>query len=208
MLQKLKVALILGLVLSFMMGAVGVHAQRATPTPRPRPDQTDDPTAADKLPGTIMGSVYQDVNSDGVCYNTGVAGEGPIANVTVQFVNSDGGIVIDQYSDPNGNFGLYQAGQSYWKLTALPSAEWRVTSQNPLYAPLDEDNRAVTGLVFCVQKASTYRAPTTGSVLLPVAGAPAQTTTTGTPLNLLAFVGLAFIAIGWGLRLRQNRNSA
>lgn len=204
--HKLKVALLLGLLLSLMVGVVGANAQRATPTPRPRPGQ--DNGGGTELPGTIMGSVYQDVNSDGLCYNTGVAGEGPLTGVTVQFVNSDGGIIIDQYSDPNGNFGLYQAGQSYWKVTAMPSSEWRVTSQNPLYAPIDADNRSVTDVIFCVQKASTYRAPSGGSVLLPVAGAPAQQAQTGTPFNLFAFIGLAFIALGFGLRWRQNRIEA
>lgn len=118
----------------------------------------------EKTTGAIQGVVHQDMNGDGKCVNTGVSGEGPVANVNVEFVSSDAQTILTMYSSPDGAFGLFAAGFSYWKLTAKPTAEWVVTSPNPQYAPLGPDNYAVSGLVFCVQKAGQAK------VVLPQSG--------------------------------------
>ena len=51
--------------------------------------------------GTIQGVVYQDVNGDGVCVDTGVQGEGPVENVDVEFVSSDEETIIIQIYTAN-----------------------------------------------------------------------------------------------------------
>ena len=45
--------------------------------------------------GAINGAVYRDINGDGVCVNTGVEGEVPVAGVPIEFVSSDEAVVIN-----------------------------------------------------------------------------------------------------------------
>ena len=151
--------------------------------------------------GTIQGVVYQDVNGDGVCVDTGVQGEGPVENVDVEFVSSDEETIITLYTDIHGKYGLYAAGQSYWRVTAKANADWVVTSENPLYAPLDNDNRAVTDVNFCVQKANAI---ITGSaaVILPESGAAHNNLTT-----IALFTGLAFTLAGLALEWRRRQQA-
>lgn len=154
--------------------------------------------------GTIQGVVYQDVNGDGKCVDTGVAGEGPVENVNVEFVSSDEKTIITLYTDIYGKYGLFAAGQSYWRVTAKPNADWVVTSKNPLFAPLDDDNRAVTGVNFCVQKANAVNAVIIGSaaVILPQSGAAHSNLTT-----IALFTGLAFTLAGLALEWRRRQQA-
>ncbi len=145
--------------------------------------------------GTIMGVIHEDVNGDGKCVNTGVAGEAPVANVNVEFVSSDEQTVLTMYSSADGAFGLYAAGYSYWRLTAKPAADWVVTSQNPIYAPVDAQNPAVSGLFFCVQKATKAR------VVLPASGAPVSAGV----LAVTAVTGLSLILSGAILEIRRRQ---
>lgn len=144
--------------------------------------------------GTIMGVVYEDINGDGKCVNTGVAGEVPVANVDVEFVSSDEKTVLTMYSSPDGAFGLYAAGFSYWRLTAKPAAAWVVTSENPIYAPIDAQNPAISGLFFCVQKAAKAR------VVLPASGDPIG----AGPLAATAVAGLTLMLGGAVLEIRRR----
>ena len=145
--------------------------------------------------GTIMGVIYEDVNGDGRCVNTGVAGEVPVANVDVEFVSSDEKTVLTMFSSKDGAFGLYAAGFSYWKLTAKPTADWVVTSENPIYAPIDAQNTAVSGLFFCVRKASQAR------VVLPVSGDPVSAGVLATT----AVSGLSLLLAGVTLEIRRRK---
>lgn len=147
-----------------------------------------------KTTGAIQGVIYEDVNRDGVCVNTGVAGEGPVADVNVEFVSSDEQTVLTMYSSPDGAFGLFAAGFSYWRLTAHPGSDWVVTSENPIYAPIDSGNPAITGLYFCVQKSST------AAVVLPKSGDPVSSGW----LAGAAVTGLAMFLSGMGLTLRRR----
>jgi hypothetical protein len=151
--------------------------------------------------GTIQGVVYQDVNGDGKCVDTGVVGEGPVENVNVEFVSSDEDTIITLYTDIHGKYGLFAAGHSYWRVTAKPNADWVVTSVNPLYAPLDNDNRVVTGVNFCVRKAN---AVTYGSaaVILPQSGAAHNNLTV-----IILFAGLAFTGVGLTLEWRRRQQA-
>jgi hypothetical protein len=151
--------------------------------------------------GTIQGVVYQDVNGDGKCVDTGVEGEGPVENVDVEFVSSDEETIITLYTDVYGKYGLYAAGHSYWRVTAKPNADWIVTSENPLYAPLDNDNRVVTDVNFCVQKANAV-ITSSAAVILPVSGAAHNNLTT-----LVLFAGLAFTLVGITLEWRRRQQA-
>jgi hypothetical protein len=156
--------------------------------------------AQEKL-GTIQGVVYQDVDGDGKCVDTGVEGEGPVENVDVEFVSSDEKTIITLYTDIYGKYGLFAAGSSYWRVTAKPNADWVVTSENPLYAPIYDDSLVQTDVNFCVQKAN---AVTTGSaaVILPVSGAAHNNLTT-----IVLFAGLAFTLVGVTLEWRRRQQA-
>ena len=149
--------------------------------------------------GTIQGVIYQDVNGDGKCVNTGVEGEGPVENVNVEFVSSDEKTIITLYTDVHGKYGLYAAGHSYWQVTAKPNADWVVTSENPLYAPLDDDNRAVTDVNFCVRKANAVITGGTAAIILPVSGAAHNNLTT-TALSTGFFFILTGLVMEWRRR--------
>lgn len=195
--SKLKICLLIALMASFLLSAV-VHAQvpRPTPTNEARVP-TNVPSTDSSARGTIRGSVYQDVNGDGKCVDTGVAGEGPVQGVNIEFVSSDKATVITLYSGDDGTYGLVAVGQSYWGVTAKPGAQWVVTSQKTLYAPVYPDNLVVTGINFCVQKATSAKV-----VFLPQSGAPANPL-----LSYIAFIGIGFIALGVGLQLRPRRQA-
>ncbi len=150
--------------------------------------------------GTIQGVVYQDVNGDGKCLDTGVEGEGPVENIDVEFVSSDEKTIITLYTDIYGKYGLYAAGHSYWRVTAKPNADWVVTSENPLYGPIDNDNLVVTDVNFCVQKAGTVFTGGTAAIILPVSGASHNNFTT-----IALFTGLLLILAGLALKWRRQQ---
>ena len=148
--------------------------------------------------GTIQGRVYEDVNGDGQCVNTGVEGENPIEGIDVRMTSSDRETVITHYSGPEGIYGLAAAGYSNWEVTVLPPAGWVVTSEPTLYVPIYEDSLADTNVNFCLQRVDTHNA----RIILPQSGA-----TTSTNLVWAAFAGLAFIMMGLGLAWRQRQIS-
>jgi hypothetical protein len=143
--------------------------------------------------GTIQGYVYEDVNGDGNCIDTGVAGENPIENVTVELVSSDGQTILNFTTGPDGRYGSYATGHSYWAVTAKPDATWVVTSAKTRYAPLDDDNRAVTGVNFCLQRGATGKVV----ALLPVSGAAWGMN----GVTAVAFMGLGLFLFGFFLHL-------
>ena len=75
-------------------------------------------------------------------------------------------------------------------------ADWVVTSANPIYAPIDADSPAVSGLIFCVQKASTVR------VVLPQSGALGGAGL----LAATAVLGTTTLATGLFLQLRRRND--
>ncbi|MCB9421219.1 MAG: hypothetical protein H6667_15565 [Ardenticatenaceae bacterium] len=150
--------------------------------------------------GTIQGVVYQDVNGDGKCVNTGVEGEGPAENINVEFVSSDEKTIITLYTDMYGKYGLFAAGHSYWRITAKPNADWVVTSQNPLYAPLDDDNRVVTDVNFCVQKANAVTTFGSAAVILPQSGAAHSNL-----MTIVSVLGVALVLVGLVLEWRRRQ---
>ncbi|MCA9874499.1 MAG: hypothetical protein KC441_12610 [Anaerolineales bacterium] len=164
--------------------------------------------------GSIRGAVYQDVNGDGKCVDTGVAGEGPVKDVNLEFVNTGGDWTVNLYSGENGTFGLVAAGFGYWRVTAQPNSEWYVTSQNPVYVAIDEDKPLAVDVVFCVSRGLYYPIVPVYPVypvqplpaVLPESGAAASTTG-GWGTAIFAFVGLSFLAVGAGLEWQRRRRA-
>jgi hypothetical protein len=185
--KVLVVSMVLLLALALMVSVVGAQSSEQ---------------------GSIRGAVYQDVNGDGKCVNTGVAGEGPVANVNLEFVNSDGAYTIHLHSGENGTYGLVAAGFGYWRVTAQPSSEWVVTSQNPVYAAIDRDKPLVLDVNFCVAKGLYYPIVPVFPVhpiqplpaVLPESGAPA-----GGNMGTAVFALFALGLIGTGLGLEWRR---
>ena len=168
--------------------------------------------------GTIRGSVYQDVNGDGLCVNTGVAGEEAVAGVSLEFVSSDGNHTVHLYTGEDGTYGLANAGFSNWKVTATPNSDWVVTSVNPLYANINNDNPEALDVNFCVAKVGYWTGPVypvqpiypggqvAPSVVLPESGAPAVASNyTALLTAVVALGGLAFIMLGVGLEVKRRR---
>ena len=218
MLQRKKLGLF-GLLFSILCwgSLLSVEAQdpRPTPTiePYPNPLPTTTPRATPDIPlptpppdaaqasgerGTIQGMVYQDVDGNGQCVNTGVTGEGPVAGVDIKFVSSDEQTVLTLQSGPDGIFGLAAAGYSYWGVTAVPGPEWIVTSEETLNVPLYEDSRVATDINFCVQAVQSLAAP----IFLPAAGGSGAMPL----LNLALIAGLLLMVTGAGIYWRQNRS--
>jgi hypothetical protein len=143
--------------------------------------------------GTIQGVVYEDVNGDGQCVNTGVPGEGPVEGVNIEFISSDRETIITLHSGPHGIFGLFAAGYSYWEVHARPGPEWVVTSENPRSAPIYADNLVQTNINFCVRKAAHV------PIVLPASGQA----NAGWLTAVAALIGFSFI--GSGLVLHKRR---
>ncbi len=189
----IKICVMIGL---FLLLVEVAQAQETRPTPTNVPVSSGSGSDGE-VRGTIQGVVHQDVNGDGRCFGTGIAGEGPVEGINIEFVSSDEKTIITLYSGPEGIYGLYAAGQSYWAVTAKPGPEWIVTSEPTLYAPIFEDSRAQTDINFCVMK-------TSGNVrvnaMLPEAGATASPT-----LNVAALTGLSLILLGLFFNWREKR---
>ncbi len=206
-----KLLILLGIASLFLGSMTPLHAQEPRPTPTmmpaqetPRPTETPLPPTAtpepepsstnQELRGSIRGMVYEDVNGDGACINTGVAGENPVVDVTIEFVSSDEQTVINLTSGPDGGFGLFAAGLSYWAVTAKPGSEWVVTSDQTRYAPVYEGSLNIADVNFCVQEANAAR------VLLPASGGVAVSPW----LMGAVLLGLLFIALGISLEVRRK----
>lgn len=149
--------------------------------------------------GTIRGGVYKDVNSDGRCVNTGIAGEDPVPGVEIVFVSSDKATVVTLTTGDNGTFGLAAAGQSIWEVTARPDAtKWIVTSKNPLYVPvLPEPGLVQTDVNFCVSQG------TNAIIVLPASGGTANNWPIGVVMTAVA--GLSVFAAGLGLEWHRRK---
>lgn len=154
--------------------------------------------AQDSDTGYITGAVYQDVNGDGLCVDTGVTGENPVEGVTIEFASSDEATVVTLTTADNGTYGLAAAGESYWRVTAKPdAAKYIVTSENPLYAPVFPDTGlAQTGYNFCLSQG------TNAVIILPESGAAAAGN--NGLVWVTAVIGLALIGVGFVLEAKRR----
>lgn len=161
--------------------------------------------------GSIRGAVYQDVNGDGQCVNTGVPGEVPVKDVNLEFANTGGDWKVNLYTGENGTYGLVAAQFGYWRVTAQPNSDWFVTSQNPVIVAIDTDKPVALNVNFCVTQGVVYPIfpifPVIPPAVLPESGAAAgESGAWGTAVFALAGVG--FITIGAGLEWQRRRRSA
>lgn len=164
---------------------------------------------------TIRGGVYQDVNGDGRCVNTGVEGEGPVEGVEIFFLSSDKATTVSLYSGENGTYGLAGAGESIWEVTARPdAAKWIVTSENPLYVPVLPESPIQTDVNFCVAQVGTVgigggnAVIVLPSALLPESGAAAVDNSWQQIVLITAVAGLLLFAIGLGVEWRRRTNES
>lgn len=145
--------------------------------------------------GFMQGRIYKDVNGDGKCVDTGIAGEEPIPNINVQFTNSDGDVVITHYSGPEGYFGLVRAGFSWWEVKVLPPAGWVVTSESTIHVPVFEDSLSHDDVNFCLSQG----APARVVAFLPQSGAAANS-----GLTIIAGLGLLLVVAGATVEIRRR----
>ena len=216
MVYQKRIAVMVVFVLMFgWVTAVSAQTPRPTPTNVGGGSDDDD----DEERGTMQGHVYVDVNGDGVCVNSGVEGERPIEGVPVEFVSSDEQTVITVTSGDDGGFGLFAAGQSNWRVSAKPEAGLVVTSANPLYVPVYPESLGHTGVDFCVAEGTAANGiivladgqtivvgdsiAAAGTIILPEAGAAAQSDYAGVIVWGTAVLG--FVLFGFGAYLEYGR---
>ncbi|MBE7528535.1 MAG: hypothetical protein HS099_02225 [Ardenticatenaceae bacterium] len=152
--------------------------------------------------GKLAGAVYTDVNGDGICVGTGVAGENPVSGVEIVFVSSDKATVLSLTTGSDGTYGLAAAGQSIWEVTARPDAsKWIVTSRNPLYVPVMPDNGLVqTDVNFCISQGGTN-----AIIVLPQSGAAATNNPLQTVGMVTAVSGVLILLVGAALEWRRRK---
>lgn len=194
----------------WLAGTVWAQDPRPTPTNVGTPGGGGTEQDDDAVRGSISGYIYEDVNRDGRCVNTGVAGENPVQGIDVRFTSSDGQTVITHYSGTNGDFGLYAAGLSYWEITAMPPAGWTLTTERTVYVPVYEDSLNHENVNFCVTRGTNavIVAPVKGTVILPESGASAAELQAQNGLivaGVTAVVGLAFLLMGATLERRRKK---
>lgn len=112
--------------------------------------------AAAPRKGSIRGGVYIDIDGNGSCSATDTA----VSRVDILFANQEQQAVTTLYSGNNGTYGLVSVVQGTWYVS-IDSAEWVVTSPNPLTVSVSEDDKLVqTNINFCVQQGSGSSATT------------------------------------------------
>jgi hypothetical protein len=199
--RTIKISVLVSLMLALFVNAAMAQEPRPTPTNvSPGSGGGGGSEGTGEQRGTIQGVVYQDVNGDGRCVNTGIAGEEPVAGVNIEFVSSDGATVITLQSGPDGKYGLAAAGFSYWGVTAKPGPEWSVTSEATIFAPIFDDTPVQTGVNFCIGKLGVGSARVVA--VLPEAGASASPI-----LPIVAGAGLGLLLLGFALRWQEKRQT-
>jgi hypothetical protein len=171
--KKIVLLVVIALILTLVAGAVSAQEQQ----------------------GSIRGTVYQDLNGDGKCVNTG---EPILVGTPIKFVSNDGKTTLYLQSGENGTYGLVAAGFGTWTVTADPNNEWAVTSMNPIEVFLGSEQLLVLGVDFCVAKVGTVPPQT----VLPESGAAIA------PLLMVVMtVGAGLSVAGIGLEVRRRRSA-
>lgn len=172
--KKIVMLVIIALLLTLAVGAVSAQASN----------------------GSIRGTVYQDLNGDGLCVDTG---EPTLAGTPIKFVSNDGKTTLYLQSGENGTYGLVAAGYGTWTVAAEPNNEWVVTSLNPIQVFLGSEQLLVLGVDFCLAKVGTVPP----QVVLPESGAAIA------PVLLAAMTAGAGLAVtGIGLEIRRRRSAS
>jgi hypothetical protein len=160
--------------------------------------------------GAILGTVYNDLDANGVCVGTGEPG---LTGMVVEFVNTEAAIQTAIQTNENGSYGYTSAGFGTWNVTVKPPQGWRTTAQPTRQVILTSTQPVASGVDFCITQdasTSTPAAPLAtavpggsgGAVTLPESGAPIA------PALLIATViGIGLLAIGAGLFFYSRRAS-
>ena len=142
--------------------------------------------------GSISGTVYRDINANGVCVNEGEPRVA--ANIPMELVSDDVGELVRISTAADGSYAYTTNALGLWRVTVVPGENWRVTSQQTLEVVLTTDSLNATGIDFCIIEVE--QSPGAGEPTLPESGAPVA------PALLMASaIGFILIAGGAGLLL-------
>lgn len=149
--------------------------------------------AAENVSGTISGVVFNDVDANAVCRDTGEAGA---AGIPLQLINLDDNTTINLTSDGGGFYELINANGGTWQVTVNPGSAWRVTSQQTRQVIISTDNPDSGQNDFCIVQVSAAATP---QPVLPESGAPLSPS-----LLTAALLGILLLAAGVGLFVRAR----
>jgi hypothetical protein len=157
--------------------------------------------------GAILGTVYNDLNGDGVCVGTSEPG---LPNMVVEFVNTEAAIQTALQTNENGSYGYTSAGLGTWNVTVKPPQGWQSTAQSTRQVTLTSTQPVASGIDFCITQSTTTPVPTStpqsggsgGAVTLPESGA-----TIAPALLVTLVIGLGLLALGAGLFFYSRRAS-
>ena len=161
--------------------------------------------------GAILGTVYNDLDANGVCVGTGEPG---LTGMVVEFVNVEAAIQTALQTNENGSYGYTSAGFGTWNVTVKPPEGWRSTAQPTRQVILTSTQPVASGVDFCITQDASTSTPATppatavpggsgGAVTLPESGAPIAPA-----LLIAAAIGIGLLAIGAGLLFYSRRASA
>lgn len=146
--------------------------------------------------GSISGTVFRDINANGVCVNEGEPRVA--ANIPIELVQDDEG-EIDRISTSVDGFYIYNTDTlGLWRVTVIPGQGWRVTSQQTLDVVLTEVNPDPTNIDFCITEVG--QPAEGGGTTLPESGVPIAPT-----ILAAAAIGFILIAAGAVLLLFNHR---
>ena len=155
-------------------------------------------THAQDQAGSISGTVYRDINANGVC--TGEGEPRVAANIPMELVEDDVGELVRISTAADGSYAHNTTRLGLWRVTVVPGVDWRVTSQQTLDVVLSVDNPNAADIDFCIIEVEP---PPNGGGTLPgsgVAVAPA--------LIMAASFGFILIAAGATLILISRTKKA
>lgn len=160
--------------------------------------------SAQENSGSISGTVYRDINANGICAGENEVGE---AGIPIQLVNRDDNSTVNLTTGSGGNYELSGAAGGTWQVTVNPGSGWRVTSQQTVQVSITEDEPDVEEVDFCIVQVSTSTptatavasvtpgpTPTPVQPVLPESGAPLSA-----PLVAAFGLGLLFLVTGAAL---------
>lgn len=105
-------------------------------------------THAQDLEGSISGTVYRDINANGICADEGEPRVA--ANIPLELVNDDNGELFRTNTEADGTYFTSTATFGLWRVTVIPGQGWRITSQQTLEVVLTEDNPDANAVDFCI----------------------------------------------------------
>ena len=146
--------------------------------------------------GAIRGTVYNDLDANGVCVGTGEPGQ---SGIPIDFVIPDGSTTLVLTSGDDGTYGLVAAGYGTWQVTVKPGTGWLVTSEQTRQVTIGTNNPEANNIDFCVVQV-TEGTETNGAATLPASGAFISPT-----LLIVGLAGLIFLAAGALLVLKGRR---